>query len=159
MRAPIVMTVAAGLVALAVIARGEGTSCGASTQQCLDIMTASCASRGWLGVELSAQPDGSSRVRRVVEKSPAEAAGLQAGDRIVAIDGIRLGDASNEGALVRVQAGMKPGTSVTYSIERGGETRSVQVRLAAMPDSVRHQLIGEHMVEHARALAPPPGKG
>lgn len=60
-------------------------------------------------------------------KGPAQAAGLQAGDRLLALDGESLADWQ---ALVdRVRA--LPGEAITLRIERDGQARDVELTLAA----------------------------
>ncbi|PVZ20757.1 MULTISPECIES: sigma E protease regulator RseP [unclassified Pseudomonas] len=59
-------------------------------------------------------------------EGPAHAAGLHAGDRLVALDGQALGDWQQVVDRVRQRAGAK----VVFSIERGGERLQVPVTLA-----------------------------
>lgn len=71
-------------------------------------------------------------VVEVMPDSPAEEAGLQEGDVIVAIDGQEL-DAENN--LADLIADYEPGDSVTLKIERPGEeTFEVTVELGEHPD-------------------------
>jgi putative serine protease PepD len=62
--------------------------------------------------------------------TPAEAAGLQAGDTIVSIDGQRV--TTGDGLTSSISA-KKPGDKVTIVFERGGQTHSVEVTLASRP--------------------------
>lgn len=69
--------------------------------------------------------DSRSIVGEIVPGSAAEMAGLQSGDRIVALDGTPV---SGFQELVAVVA-PRPGEQVTITITRGGETRDIRARL------------------------------
>lgn len=99
----------------------------------------SAAPRAWLGVasrNLEAQDQEALRVRQgaLVEQiapgSPAEAAGIQPGDVIVAIEGAAIADAQ---ALIQTIARKRPGDAVAVRIVRQGQTGEVQTRLVAAP--------------------------
>lgn len=85
--------------------------------------------RGWLGVEgteitaKAAMDSGNPNVRGVLIvgvfiDSPADAAGVEAGDIITAIDGVRVIKVRN---VLEIIAGHKPGDEVKLSLLRGGE--------------------------------------
>src|SRR6266850_3837805 len=83
------------LVAVAVLAflpvfAGEHGKCTMSTQDCLDHMAASMKSSGWVGVELQTDNPEGYEVTKVVPGSPAEAAGIAAGDILVELNGVAL---------------------------------------------------------------------
>lgn len=85
--------------------------------------------RGWLGIDGETHEDGAV-VRSVKGGSPAERAGLLAGDVIVAIDGAAV--ASMSAIVVKVRS-LAPGASVTLRVERDGTRRDVPVTLAERP--------------------------
>ena len=85
------------------------------------------ASHVVLGVQLKASSDGAVTIAKVAAGSPAESAGLKAGDVIVSIDGNQVASASDVASLV---AQHQPGDQVTIEIQRGGRTGSVDVQLA-----------------------------
>lgn len=127
---------------------GEG-KCTHSTQECLDAMATKMKDSGWVGVELEADDEkyGPMTVRKVVPGSPAESAGIQPGDVLVAMNGIALA----EGNLEKIQtarAGWKPGVSIVWTMHRGDEKREVSIQLAPMPADVLARYIGQHMLEH-----------
>jgi regulator of sigma E protease len=78
-----------------------------------------------IGVRLAAASDGSAttRLAQVMEDSPAEAAGMRPGDRIVAVDGARVGAA---GLLDRIQR--SDGRELTLTVQRGGQPVTVEVQ-------------------------------
>ncbi|HET6278451.1 MAG TPA: PDZ domain-containing protein, partial [Candidatus Polarisedimenticolia bacterium] len=65
---------------------GEG-KCNASTQECLDKMAAHMKDSGWVGVELEKSDIGGYEVAKVIPGSPAEEAGIRAGDVLFAMNG------------------------------------------------------------------------
>jgi C-terminal processing protease CtpA/Prc len=128
---------------------GEGHGCSAPTQDCLDHMAKSLQTRGWVGVHLEPADEGRMRIVKVIDESPAEAAGLMKGDVLVSAEGLRYGKASEEewGELMK---GWTPGRTITYGIHRDGEARKLRLKLAEMPPQVRYQMVGHHMMEHAK---------
>jgi regulator of sigma E protease len=85
-------------------------------------------------------------VGKTLPGSPAEKAGLVAGDRIVAVDGAPVDDFA---ALVaKVQP--RPGSRLELTVERGGATRSVPVDVATQRE-------GERLVGRIGMQPAPPG--
>jgi S1-C subfamily serine protease len=80
--------------------------------------------RAWLGVNCIEQ-GGQVRVARVNDDSPAEVAGLQAGDRIVRIDGTEV--RTLDVLWKTLWAGGQPEREVTLEIRRGDETQTLKV--------------------------------
>ena len=141
------------LVALSALGTraGEPGKCSYSTQECLNYMAAKMKTSGWIGVELEIDEDkGIYRVERVVPGSPAEGAGIPAGDVLHALEGIKLDDANGE-KLAKVRKDWKPGRVVHYTIRRDGADLSVTLTLAPMPADVVARQIGQHMLMHAAA--------
>lgn len=89
--------------------------------------------RGWLGVELEpAAPDeGGVRVGRVVPKSPADKAGLLAGDLIQRIDSEQVGAPAD---VVGIVARHRAGTRVGVALKRQKAERLAVVVLGAYPE-------------------------
>jgi membrane-associated protease RseP (regulator of RpoE activity) len=92
---------------------------------------------GWLGVAydlrwIQSGPGCEARVviASVIPGSPAERAGLRAGDAIVAVDG----DAAAALRVQRLGARLAPGDSVRLVIERNGATRGVTAVADRRPD-------------------------
>ena len=83
------------------------------------------STRAWLGLNC-AEHEGAVRVLRVRNESPAEAAGLRAGDRIVRIDGTAVADLAQLWKALR--AGGAAERVVQLDIERGGQARTLKLQ-------------------------------
>jgi S1-C subfamily serine protease len=79
----------------------------------------------YLGVSVADANPGA-LIESVQQGSPADGAGLQAGDVITAIDGKAVADG---GALQQVIRADKSGTTVTLSVTRNGGTSTIKVKL------------------------------
>jgi predicted metalloprotease with PDZ domain len=79
----------------------------------------------WIGAETEGR-DGALTVKHVYEGSPADEAGLNAGDILLAIDGYRVTPDTLKGRL----RGMKPGRRVQVSLFRRDRLRTVDLALA-----------------------------
>ena len=138
-------------LALPAWAGHSGEKCNYPTQECLDHMAEKLKSSGWVGVELDQdETTGVPTVTKVVPGSPAEAAGIQPGDILVALNGVKI-NKDNDEALKSARKEWKPGQSVTYTISRNGYDKKVDLTLAPMPADVMAAWIGKHMLEHAHA--------
>ena len=135
---------AAAPVALA----GYYAKCTLSTQECLDMMAAKLHNKGWIGLEID-DASGKMAITKVLAGSPAEAAGLQAGDVLFAVSGVEYSEANTE-KLTKIRETMTPGKAFTFTIVKGGEEKTdVALTLAKLPDEVLTQWLGKHMLEHA----------
>jgi len=132
-----------------IVAAGESEKCTYSTQECLNMMAEKMRTAGWVGVELDKdETTGVMTVKRTFEGSPAEAAGIQPGDVLYALNGVVISDANKE-ALRKARKEWTPGQLVTYTIKRNGSDRDVSLTLAPVPADVMARWIGEHMLQHA----------
>jgi serine protease Do len=84
---------------------------------------------GYLGVAL-AEDEGGARITRVESGSPADKAGLQADDIVVAVAGRRIVDAES---LVNAVGRFKPGSSVKIKIKREGKPKEFEATLGKRP--------------------------
>jgi S1-C subfamily serine protease/predicted esterase len=95
-------------------------------------------------------------VRFVFPKSPAEAAGIKPGDRIMKVgppEGRALQPFSGRDAFIAILDSIAPGTEVKLELKRNeGKTESVNAKLAAMTDEVPDKLPDNDTVR--RALEP-----
>jgi thiol-disulfide isomerase/thioredoxin len=99
---------------------------------------------GWLGVELAAVPPGEAgvMVRDVVPGAPAAQAGIQAGDRLLTVDGEPVARPQD---VVRNVSRHRAGERLSLGLERAGATRLLAVPLGARPDQdqlLRTQFLG-----------------
>lgn len=87
---------------------------------------------GFLGVGLSDRLDGGSGalVTEVVAGSPAEKAGIEVGDAVIAIEGVEI---TGQESLVATIRDYRPGDEVGIELRRGGRTIKVQAVLAERP--------------------------
>ena len=147
------LCVAAGLFAFA----GEPTKdsasadtpakkCPYTTQECLNSMAGKMKASGWIGIEYD--PEKGFTVTRVVPGSPAEKAGLLAGDQLVTLNGVAI-KPENDAALQKARKPWTPGQVVHYTIRRNGQTKQVDITLAEWPADLLARYIGEHMLQHA----------
>jgi putative serine protease PepD len=85
----------------------------------------------YLGVTIRDAASGSgAQVSQVVSGSPADKAGLKAGDVITAVSGTTISGADELTAAVGSRA---PGDAVTLTIDRSGSTKTITVTLGTRP--------------------------
>lgn len=122
--------------------------CPDGVENCLTKRIAEYKAKGWFGIETEHVAEGSyhARVTRVLPGSPAEAAGLRAGDVLVALNGVELA-AENKPALKKMKHSLHPGSEATYTIQRDGAKQQVAVTLGEVPTEVMAAWIGYHMLE------------
>ena len=85
----------------------------------------------YLGIQVSdAAGSGGAKVDSVVSGSPADSAGLKAGDVITAIGGKQISTADDLTAAMNVY---KPGDKATVTAHRGGSTKSISVTFGTRP--------------------------
>ncbi len=79
------------------------------------------------------------QVDKVVPDTFAASAGVQAGDRLVGLDGARIG---NWQSFQETIADKKPGEAVTLQVNRNGESRTFSGKLSASPQKPDQALVG-----------------
>jgi len=89
---------------------------------------------GWLGVQTTDPDDGSrgALIVAVVNGEPADAAGLQQGDLITAVDGTPVTGAGDLGGIVRDH---QPGQRSAITVTRNGQSRTFQVTFGTKPSN------------------------
>ena len=133
-------------LALPVFAGHEGEKCSSDTQACLNYMADHMKNSAYIGVELDWDDEGGPTVNEVKANSPAQAAGLKVGDRLVNLNGTEFSD---KDAVHAIWKDLKAGDYAKLKVERNGAVRKLSVTLAAMPDDAIAQYVGKHMLEHA----------
>ncbi|MFP4227380.1 MAG: trypsin-like peptidase domain-containing protein [Salinivenus sp.] len=91
-------------------------------------------------IESEDLPSGAAVVSRVQEDTPADEAGLEGGDIIVAIDGERLSEYLQVSNTI---AGKEPGDEVELTINRDGEERTLTVTLGEREEATASSDSGE----------------
>jgi len=86
----------------------------------------------WLGVSMDNGGDTGVRVEHVIRNSPADRGGIRNGDRIVAVDGVRVMKPTE---VSRTVATHKVGETVKVDLERTGSAIQASVLLASRPST------------------------
>ena len=92
------------------------------------------STRAWIGLNC-VERGGEIRVMRINDDSPADVAGLQAGDRIMRIDGAAVGGLSN--LYQSLWAGGAPERAVTLEILREGRPQTIVVQTVDRAKTLR----------------------
>lgn len=146
-----------GLSATAGAPHAAGTDCQALARSCVREIVAAVADRGWLGFELTRleSTQGQPEITRLHQNSPAQAAGLEVGDRLVAIAGYELtqeGDFRVTGRkLQEVFQTLRPGEAISLGIVRQGQPLTLEVVPAGYDD---YYVLAEYVGRQIIALAP-----
>jgi putative serine protease PepD len=95
-----------------------------------EIMTTGKSTTPLIGVSLDpSYTDAGAKVGEVTVGGGAEKAGIQTGDVIVAVDGVKVADATELIVKVRSHA---PGDTLTLTVQRTGQTTEIPVTLGSM---------------------------
>ena len=94
------------------------------------IISGGVVQHAYLGIHVGDAASGGAKIASVQSGSPADTAGLQAGDVITALDGKPITGADDLTAAV---AAHQPKDKVTLTITRNGKTMSVDVTLGVRP--------------------------
>jgi hypothetical protein len=81
--------------------------------------------RGFLGAEV-AEKDDSLFIKQVLKDSPADAAGVKPGDKVISAQGKTVAATAD---LLKYVAKLKPGESLTLQVERDGKTLNLKAEL------------------------------
>jgi len=135
--------------------KSEKKKCTSPVEECLAYMAKKMRTSGFVGLELDVDEEtGTYTVLAIIAGTPAEEAGIQPGDVLYALNGVRI-IKENQEELKKTHTGWKPGQSVTYTIRRDGQDREITLTLAPMPADVMARWIGMHMLEHADEVSAP----
>jgi S1-C subfamily serine protease len=140
--------VAAALLLLAAAVpaiAGDYKKCDQPAEACVKAYAEKLHNRGWVGIEMDTNENGTMLIVRVVPDSPAEAAGFEAGDVLASFNGVAYKE-ENKQALQEASKTMQPGKTVTYTIVRNGSRMDLEVELGSIPETVMAQWIGQHML-------------
>jgi predicted metalloprotease with PDZ domain len=123
---------------------GEKGKCKGSGEDCLAKMKAKYTEKAWLGIGYDTDESGHWVVNKVYDRSPAQKAGFQKGDVLLAIDGVKY-TKDNKKELKAVYSKLEAGSETTYWVKRGGEKVKLQATLGNVPKDVQKEWIAEHM--------------
>lgn len=142
------------IVAVAVVFAGTsaafagGEKCAEQhTQASYEQMAKKYAAKGYLGIETEKVGEGRYAVSAIAAGSPAEKAGFQKGDVLVALNGARFGDA-NKDAVMKAKSALGPGKAATYTVSRAGAEKQLTATLSEVPREVLAKWVGEHVIDH-----------
>ncbi|MBV9804509.1 MAG: PDZ domain-containing protein, partial [Solirubrobacterales bacterium] len=127
--------------------QGEGSSSGVGfatpsnndARVAREIISTGQAHTSYVGVSLDQTVSGGAAIAKgtsangeppIAPGGPAAKAGLQAGDIITAVNGTHVTDVNQ---FVAAIANYAPGDTVTLSVNRGGSTKSIKLRLGSQP--------------------------
>jgi predicted metalloprotease with PDZ domain len=126
---------------------GEKATCTGSPEDCLAKMKAKFADKAWLGIGYDTDEQGHWVVDKVYDRSPAEKAGFQQGDILLAVNDVKYSK-DNKKELKAVYAAFEPGSETTYWVKRQGEKIELTATLGSVPQDLQKQWIAEHMQHH-----------
>lgn len=90
--------------------------------------------RPFIGLTSSADPRGGAAVRDVTKGGPADRAGLEpGGDVVVGVEGRPVREPADVSAAV---SRLRPGDTIRVTVRRGGDRRTVTVRLDTRPERI-----------------------
>jgi hypothetical protein len=104
---------------------------------------------GYLGVEGGTDPAGGVRIDGFKEAGKAKASGLKVGDRIIAVNGKKVGDEDEFGDLM---VKTLPGETITLKVNREGKEQEFKVKLVDPPAVAAEP-------REAPGVVSPPGAG
>ena len=133
--------------------QGEGSSSGVGfatpsngdVRIAKEIIATGQAHNAWVGVSLDPRVSGGAAIGTSASQagsppiqpgSPAAKAGLQGGDIITAVNGTHVASVNQ---FVAAIAGYAPGDTVTLTVNRGGQSKTVKLTLGSQPASAASQ--------------------
>jgi S1-C subfamily serine protease len=123
---------------------GEKGKCKGSGEDCLAKMKAKYGEKAWLGIGYDTDQSGHWVVDKVYDRSPAQKAGFQKGDVLLAVNDVKY-TKDNKKALKEIYGTFTPGSEATYWVKRDGEKVKLQATLGSVPKDVQKEWIAEHM--------------
>lgn len=135
-------------------ARAGDEKCPEEAAVCAQHMADQLRRRGWVGINMEHDKEhGRVSITRVIPGSPAQKAGLQEGDLLVALNQVIYSE-ENEAKLKQEHEAFRPGKTAVFTVERGGRRMDIEVRLEEIPEAVLSQWIGQHMLDYHITEAP-----
>jgi len=133
------------LVAVTVLHADE-PKCTASARECEQRIRQMLTGRRFLGVTLDEQRPGGLVIKAITPNSPAERYGLKTGDRLIAINGRSLTQATPKD-FRQIVAGARGDGKLWLIIWRRGAYRRVDARLEPYTKEQIDKIIAAHLAE------------
>lgn len=134
-------------VAMPMFAGEKGKKCEGSGEDCVKKMKAKYEHKAWLGIEYEATEHGRWAISKVVSDSPAEKAGFEKGDVILAVNGVEYSK-ENKKAVKAVYSELEPGSTATYVVKRQGGKVKLEATLGSVPKDLQKKWIQAHMTDY-----------
>jgi predicted metalloprotease with PDZ domain len=134
------------LLAAAPAMAGDKGKCEGNPDDCAKKMEQKLAQKAWLGISYDTDEKGRWVVSAVEPGSPAQKAGFEKGDVMLAVDGVEYSK-ENKAELKAVYAKLKPGSEATYIVKRQGGKVKLQATLVHVPEELQAKWIAEHISE------------
>jgi S1-C subfamily serine protease len=138
--------VVVALLATAPAMAGDKGKCQGDPADCAKKMEQKLAQKAWLGISYDTDEKGRWVVTEVEPGSPAQQAGFEKGDVMLAVDGVEYAT-ENKAELKAVYATLKPGSEATYVVSRQGGKVKLKATLGHVPEELQKKWIAEHMAE------------
>ena len=99
-------------------------------------MKAKYSEMAWLGIGYDTDEKGHWVVDKVYDRSPAQKAGFEKGDVLLAVNDVKYSK-DNKKELKAAYAKFEPGTETTYWVKRDGEKVKLEATLGSVPKDVQ----------------------
>ena len=139
------IVVAALLVAAAGV-YADDPKCSASAHECEERIRQMLSGRRFLGVTIEEQRPGGLVIKAITTKSPADRYGLREGDRLIALNGRSLTQASAS-EFKRILAGARADGKLWLIIWRRGAYRRIDAQLEPYTKEQMDKIIAAHLAE------------
>ena len=116
--------------------------CNSDVQACVNNLTAKYANKAWLGIK-GEKAEYGKKIVAVVPGSPAEAAGFQKGDVLVAVNGVALTAAKSE--LKAMKKTLAAGSMAKYKVVRDGKKVVLKATLVNPPAEIVAAWVSDHI--------------
>jgi predicted metalloprotease with PDZ domain len=132
------------MLATAPAMAGDKGKCDGDPADCAKKMEQKLSQKAWLGIDYDTDEKGRWVVTGVEPGSPAQKAGFEKGDVMLAIDGVGY-TKENKAEVKAVYASLKPGSEATYVVSRKGGKVKLKATLGHVPEELQKKWIAEHM--------------